>query len=345
MRTYLVDTENISSAWLPMLSMLGKGDKLILFYTEFSCVLPYSALDAILTKPKQVKTVECERSGKNSLDFQLVSYLGYLLHKNDKNEYVIISNDKGFWSVAAFWSKKDCHVECWTVDQLQQYITMRTIPNASMYEPEDAKETPVTTEETASTPEEIVEFPKLVKTEEPTKSDEITKQLFTQLNEIPSKFHSDNKFVSLSLGTKMNIAKYTYKLMKVKCENLNSIILAKTIAIMCFNRDINQISNILSAYGMPIKQLMPAIKQCIGSVRRKIKSCKKQKKTTVYQQVLHQSALVLKRNGISPPDAEMFAGIIANSTKLSSLITQIKQKTNAKTSKLIISVLPECYAA
>lgn len=386
MRTYLIDTENISSAWLPMLKTLGKGDKLVLFYTEFTCVLPYSALDTILTKSKQVKTIECERSGKNSLDFQLVSYLGYMLHKNDKNEYIIISNDKGFWSVASFWSKKGCHVECWSVEQLQQYITIRTLPDPSTYdtqaddtsdsasepepEPEPAPETqsdPVpnaqaiamfnnnTTDTSDSNKDSTTAYNeqkkknKTIKLADPVRRtqppDEVTQTLFNQLNEVPTKFQKDNKYKSLSIGTKLQIARQAYDILKSRCDKLPVIVVAKAAVIMCFNKDINQISTTLSYYGLPAKHLMPGIKQCVGNIRRKIKAHKKEKKNSVHSLVMRQAALVLKNNGIAPPDAEMFANMIANSTKLSALITQIKQHTNAKTSRLIISVLPECYAA
>ena len=48
--------------------------------------------------------------GKNGLDFQLVSYLGYLLKTASKSNYVIVSNDCGFDAVVRFWQERGMSV-------------------------------------------------------------------------------------------------------------------------------------------------------------------------------------------------------------------------------------------
>lgn len=353
MKTYLIDTENVSSAWLPLLPMLDEKDKLILFYTEFSCVLPYSALDAILTKPKQIKTIECERMGKNSLDFQLVSYLGYLIHKKKQNEYIIISNDKGFWSTAAFWAKQDYHVECWTVDQLQQYISMRTVPTQSYVldnmiasKPNFNNDNTESLNQTSTIIDNNINDTTLDDDDvlHAHQEDNVPSDLLTYISEMPAKYDNDNKFKTFSLGTKINIAQYAYKLLASKIPDISPKILAKTAVIVCCNKELNKINSILTVYGMPTKQLTMPIKQCIGSIRKKINNHKKQKKPN-NQQILRKATSVLIKHGIVPSEADNYAHMIVNTQKLSSLITQIKKNANAKTSKLIISVLPECYAA
>ena len=49
-------------------------------------------------------------AGKNGLDFQMVSYLGYLIKTAPKSEYIIVSNDTGFDAVVKFWSDREIEV-------------------------------------------------------------------------------------------------------------------------------------------------------------------------------------------------------------------------------------------
>lgn len=47
------------------------------------------------------------KTGKaNALDFQLVSYLGYLIAMAPKGNYFIVSQDKGFKSAITFWKDR-----------------------------------------------------------------------------------------------------------------------------------------------------------------------------------------------------------------------------------------------
>lgn len=49
---------------------------------------------------------------KNALDFQLSSYLGYLIHENIDNpyDYFIVTKDKGFESLIPYWKKRKINV-------------------------------------------------------------------------------------------------------------------------------------------------------------------------------------------------------------------------------------------
>jgi len=48
---------------------------------------------------------------KNSLDFQLVTYIGWLIAKHADVSYVIVTNDNGFKSVVTFWKKREVAIE------------------------------------------------------------------------------------------------------------------------------------------------------------------------------------------------------------------------------------------
>lgn len=116
--TYLVDTENVGTIWNLLLRPLSKQDNLILFYTENSPGISYFDLDAIIKENKTFELISCNK-GKNALDFQLISYLGYLLKSAAKTEYTIISNDTGYDPVVKFWKDKGYVVTRMTVSQLK----------------------------------------------------------------------------------------------------------------------------------------------------------------------------------------------------------------------------------
>ncbi len=116
-KVYLVDTENIGSAWKELLPKKGSKDMLILFYTEYSPGISYADLDFIRQYPSSFETVECF-PGKNGLDFQLVSYLGYLIKSAPKTDYIIVTNDTGYDAVVKFWTGRDMSVKRQTKSEL-----------------------------------------------------------------------------------------------------------------------------------------------------------------------------------------------------------------------------------
>jgi hypothetical protein len=108
-KVYLVDTENIGSAWIKLLELLTKQDELILFYTEHSPAVSYQDLQRVLAYTDRFEFVHCY-AGRNGLDFQLVTYLGYLLRSAGKTDYVVVSNDMGFDTVIRFWVEREKRV-------------------------------------------------------------------------------------------------------------------------------------------------------------------------------------------------------------------------------------------
>lgn len=106
---YLVDTENVGSVWVDLIPTLGKQDCLLLFYTVNSSGISYEDLLKLAGQEEKYQMIQCF-TGRNGLDFQLVSYLGYLIKSNAKAEFIIISNDSGYDAVVRFWSAKDISV-------------------------------------------------------------------------------------------------------------------------------------------------------------------------------------------------------------------------------------------
>ena len=106
---YLVDTENVGSVWVDLIPTMAKQDCLLLFYTVNSSGISYEDLLKLAGQEQKYQMIQCF-TGRNGLDFQLVSYLGYLIKSNAKAEYIIISNDIGYDAVVRFWNAKDISV-------------------------------------------------------------------------------------------------------------------------------------------------------------------------------------------------------------------------------------------
>ena len=96
---YLVDTENVNEKALSGFSK-DNGDLVILFVTnrtDKGCFSRERVKKAI-GENSNIKRINVLTGGKNSLDFQLVSYLGLLVGSSLEKDanYYIVSKDKGF---------------------------------------------------------------------------------------------------------------------------------------------------------------------------------------------------------------------------------------------------------
>lgn len=96
---YLIDFENVHSDGLKGIEQLGKKDKCYIFYSEHAGVLTFNMHKRITESKADIFYVEAQVGMKNALDFQLVSYLGYMIREAPEEDYCIISNDK----VSSLW--------------------------------------------------------------------------------------------------------------------------------------------------------------------------------------------------------------------------------------------------
>ena len=114
---YLIDTENVRTVWTLLLERMTENDKIYVFYTENSGNIKYEDLNGVISSGKNVELIPCH-TGKNGLDFQLVSYLGYLIRNNENADYCIISDDCGYDAVIKFWEGRDVDVTRKTAFQI-----------------------------------------------------------------------------------------------------------------------------------------------------------------------------------------------------------------------------------
>lgn len=105
MAVYLIDFENVTSAGISGIQRLTKDDKVYIFYTVNASNMSFAAHLNLLSSPAEVIYYNVSSGGKNALDFQLASFLGYLISKGEDKNFCIISNDKGYDYVKSFWER------------------------------------------------------------------------------------------------------------------------------------------------------------------------------------------------------------------------------------------------
>lgn len=104
MNYYLVDYENIHNDLDNLINNTSNGDSIVLFYSETCKNISLDIISNFTSRNLKIDCFKVITGTKNALDFQLASYLGYLVGENKKAaNYYIVSNDKGFDCLCEYW--------------------------------------------------------------------------------------------------------------------------------------------------------------------------------------------------------------------------------------------------
>ena len=132
---YLIDSENVNDNWIMLLELTEPEDKIIVFYTKNSPHMSYESVIKLLNQKRPIQFEEC-LAGNNGLDFQLVSYLGFLLSENQgrENEFLVMSNDNGFDCAVNFWKNRKYPVKRINVNYCKQWFQEQKVTEGSSLE-------------------------------------------------------------------------------------------------------------------------------------------------------------------------------------------------------------------
>ncbi len=103
MRSFLVDFENVKSKGLVGIDQLGSDDHVVIFYSENSDTISFEMHCSVMRAAASVEYMKVNVGGKNALDFQLSTLLGYMVAQQNNSHIFVISNDKGFDKLHDFW--------------------------------------------------------------------------------------------------------------------------------------------------------------------------------------------------------------------------------------------------
>ena len=104
---YFVDYENVHEAGLAGMNTLPKDSEVHLFYSQNANKLNLDLLRFVKAKVRVHKV----KPGKQSLDMQMVSYLGYCIGDEEEDgTYILVSKDTDYANTVLFWQEEGIEV-------------------------------------------------------------------------------------------------------------------------------------------------------------------------------------------------------------------------------------------
>lgn len=107
---YLIDYENTSISGIKGIDKLLSKDKVIIFYSQKAGAISFNLHVQICKSKVELEYIKIDKTGKNYLDFQLASYIGYLIGTTNETRYYIITKDAGYESIIELWKKRKSHL-------------------------------------------------------------------------------------------------------------------------------------------------------------------------------------------------------------------------------------------
>ena len=140
MRYFFIDFENVGQNGLYFGDSKLSDSVVNIFYTERCMNINMDVIGNILDEDAKLQMHYVKNGIKNALDFQLSTYLGYVISETEgKAEYIIISNDTGYDRVIDFWKRFSI-----VVGRYSDMSMMGTLFDAQTPEEEVETEQPIT---------------------------------------------------------------------------------------------------------------------------------------------------------------------------------------------------------
>ena len=151
---FLVDFENVSSDELKKVKNVSGGDSIVLFYSDHCKNIKIETLDVLTGAGVSFTCINVKAGRKDALDFQLSSYLGYLIgNAKEGDAFHIVAKDKGYDCLINFWRKKGKKIS--KVDPSQQNSAKQKQSKTAAVvkpKPSDKSQTKPETDAKANTP-------------------------------------------------------------------------------------------------------------------------------------------------------------------------------------------------
>lgn len=177
MAYYLIDFENVKSRGMEGVELLTEEDTVCIFYSDNADSMTFDLHRKLNETKANIIYHKVAVGTKNALDFQLATYLGYLICEQQREgihpNYFIVTKDNGFTSLMVYWKAQGVPV------RIIRNLLWGKNPVAEqnlLTEEENEAETVVTTaEDVAEQPQPIQPEPTLPEpvkeTQEPVQSE------------------------------------------------------------------------------------------------------------------------------------------------------------------------------
>lgn len=107
MSYYLIDFENVKSRGMEGVELLTEEDTVCIFYSDNADSMTFDLHRKLNETKANIIYHKVAVGTKNALDFQLATYLGYLICEQQREgihpNYFIVTKDNGFTSLLVYW--------------------------------------------------------------------------------------------------------------------------------------------------------------------------------------------------------------------------------------------------
>lgn len=107
MAYYLIDFENVKSRGMEGVELLSEEDTVCIFYSDNADSMTFDLHQKLNETKAKIIYHKVAVGTKNALDFQLATYLGYLICEQQREgmhpNYFIVTKDNGFTSLPVYW--------------------------------------------------------------------------------------------------------------------------------------------------------------------------------------------------------------------------------------------------
>ena len=133
MAYYLIDFENVKSRGMEGVELLAEEDTVCIFYSDNADSMTFDLHRKLNETKAQIIYHKVAVGIKNALDFQLATYLGYLVCEQQREgihpNYYIVTKDNGFTSLMVYWKAQGVPVRIirnllWGKNPAEQNLTV-----------------------------------------------------------------------------------------------------------------------------------------------------------------------------------------------------------------------------
>ena len=184
MAYYLIDFENVKSRGMEGVELLTEEDTVCIFYSDNADSMTFDLHRKLNETKANIIYHKVAVGTKNALDFQLATYLGYLICEQQREgihpNYFIVTKDNGFTSLMVYWKAQGVPVRIirnllWGKNPVAEQNLLTEEENEAetvVTTAEDVAEQPTTEEEqTQPIQPETVDAPEEPVQPEPEKAD------------------------------------------------------------------------------------------------------------------------------------------------------------------------------
>jgi hypothetical protein len=124
MAIYLVDYENVRESGVHGVNHLKADDQVYVFHHATISKISDASMQLFEKSAADIKLMPFNKTAKNYLDFQLSTFLGSLIEKNEQSVFFIISNDGGFDAAIDFWKEHNESIVVMRLDSIRSVLLL-----------------------------------------------------------------------------------------------------------------------------------------------------------------------------------------------------------------------------